>query len=247
MIETRSDLPKIVETKSNEEKQTPTSSSLKNSLLRRLERGVEARAQFVDSHINKGVAYQLRAMREGREWSQAQLAQVVDMPQTAISRLESSKYGKHTITTLKRMAKVYDVGLEVRFVPFSKLLNRISGTPFIEQGITSDALDVPSFEEEQEAGDFDAASDFSLPVTSTQAVIADAVQVESKRVSFYLGVTVGANPVGTVLTMQARGDISTGNTLNIPNREIWSKKSDEMSIRILEMGPKGSTQTAVLN
>lgn len=97
-------------------------------------------------------------MREAREWSQEQLAAEVGMPQTAISRLESSNYGKATITTLKRLARVYDVALEVCFVPFSKFVNRISGTPYVEHGLSSDALDVPSFEEEVERGAFVATS-----------------------------------------------------------------------------------------
>lgn len=112
------------------------------------------RAKFVESHINKGIAYQLRAMREARSWSQQQFATEVGMPQTAISRLESSAYGKPTITTLKRIARVYDVALEVRFLPFSELVNRISGTPFVEYGLSSDALDVPNFDEELERGRF---------------------------------------------------------------------------------------------
>ncbi len=138
----------------SEERPESTPLVSRNSLCRRLNRGVEARAQFVESHINKGLAYQLRAMREARDWSQEQLAAQVGMPQTAISRLESSSYGKPTITTLKRMAKVYDVALEVRFVPFSKLLNRISGTPYLEHGLSSEAIDVPSFEEEERQGVF---------------------------------------------------------------------------------------------
>jgi transcriptional regulator with XRE-family HTH domain len=87
-------------------------------------------------------------MREARGWSQEDVAKFVGMPQTAISRLESPSYGKATITTLKRMAKVYDVGLAVRFEPFSKLMSWVSGTPYIENGLTSNALAVPSFGEE---------------------------------------------------------------------------------------------------
>lgn len=139
----------------NEKKPEFTPLVSRGSLCRRLRRGVDARAQFVESHINKGLAYQLRAMREAREWSQEELAEKVGMPQTAISRLESSNYGKPTITTLKRMAKVYDVALEVRFVPFSKFLNRISGTAYIEYGLSSEAIDVPSFEEEEQEGVID--------------------------------------------------------------------------------------------
>ncbi len=138
----------------SEEKLESTPLVSRDSLCRRLSRGLEARARFVESHINKGLAYQLRAMREARQWSQGDLATQVNMPQAAISRLESTSYGKPTITTLKRMAKVYDVALEVRFVPFSKFLNRISRTPYVEQGLSSDGLDVPSFEEEEGQGAF---------------------------------------------------------------------------------------------
>lgn len=109
----------------------------------------------MESSINKGLASQLRAMREARNWSQEELAALVDMPQTAISRLESPSYGKQTITTLKRMARAYDVGLDVRFVPFSLLADRMSKTPRVDLGLTSDAVDVPSFEEEMEQGAFD--------------------------------------------------------------------------------------------
>jgi transcriptional regulator with XRE-family HTH domain len=158
MIEIQKDLLESEEINLNEEKRESTILVSRNSLCRRLSRGQEARAKFVESHINKGISYQLRAMRESREWSQEQLASQVGMPQTAISRLESSGYGKPTITTLKRMARVYDVALEVRFVPFSKFVNRISGTPYIEHGLSSDALDVPSFEEELDRGYFVATS-----------------------------------------------------------------------------------------
>jgi transcriptional regulator with XRE-family HTH domain len=77
---------------------------------------------------------------------------MVGMPQTAISRLESSNYGKPTITTLRRMARVYDVGLDVRFVPFGQLVDRLSNTPRLDMGLTSDSIDVPSYEEETERG-----------------------------------------------------------------------------------------------
>ena len=150
MTDTQKYLPSPEERSLSDERQESTSILSRGSFCRRLNRGPDARAQFVESHINKGIAYQLRAMREAREWSQEQLAIQVGMPQTAISRLESSSYGKPTITTLKRMARVYDVALDVRFVPFSKFLNRILGIPYTEYGLSSDALDVPSFEEETE-------------------------------------------------------------------------------------------------
>src|ERR1035437_126666 len=158
MIEIQKSLPSREEIKLSEGKPESMPLVSRDSFCRRLLRGPEARARFVESHIDKGLAYQLRAMREGREWSQEQLAGHVAMPQTAISRLESSNYGKATITTLKRIARAYDVALEVCFVPFSKFVNRISGTPYVEHGLSSDAMDVPSFEEEFERGCFAATA-----------------------------------------------------------------------------------------
>src|SRR5437764_12898718 len=92
------------ETRSSEARPQATNFASRDRLCRRLQRNPEARATFVESHINKGLAFQMRSMREARGWSQQQLAELVDMPQTAISRLESPSYGKPTITTLKRIA-----------------------------------------------------------------------------------------------------------------------------------------------
>ena len=165
-------LPDIDEINYSEERRESTPLVSKNRLCRRLRRGADVRAKFVESHINKGLAYQLRAMREAREWSQEELADLVGMPQTAISRLESPNYGKPTITTLKRMARVHDVALVVRFVPFSKLVDWVSGTPYLENGLSSDALDVPSFEEEEKQRVFEhkvnpSAGSFRIPQGNT--------------------------------------------------------------------------------
>jgi len=73
---------------------------------------------------------------------------MVGMNQNAISRLESPWYGKATIRTLKRLAAAFDVGLVIRFVPFSKLVNWVSGTPYWEEGISPESLAVSSFTEE---------------------------------------------------------------------------------------------------
>lgn len=123
-------------------------------IIERINKGQKARAQFVDSNVNKGIAYQLRAMRDRQNLSQEGLAEMVGMNQNAISRLESPSRTRPTITTLKRLAEALDVGLEVRFVPFSKLANWYSGTPYVERGICTDSIAVPNFKEESDAGVF---------------------------------------------------------------------------------------------
>ncbi len=76
------------------------------------------------------------------------------MNQNAISRLESPNRGRPTITTLKRLAETMDVALVVRFVPFSKLTKWLSGTPYIEEGLCTETLAVPKFEDEEMQGAF---------------------------------------------------------------------------------------------
>jgi transcriptional regulator with XRE-family HTH domain len=122
----------------------------KAGLIERLGRGHRIREQFVDSHLGKGISHQLRATRDKLGWSQEKLAKEAGMNQNAISRLESSDYGKPTITTLKRLAAAMDVGLIVRFVPFSEMVDWVSGTPRVITGLTTTALAVSCFSSEEE-------------------------------------------------------------------------------------------------
>ena len=67
------------------------------------------------------------------------------MNQNMIYRLENPSYGRATISTLKRIAAVFDVALVVRFVPFSQLIDWVTGTPFEDKGLSPEALAVPGF------------------------------------------------------------------------------------------------------
>ena len=80
--------------------------------------------------------------------SQEEAVKKLGMNQNAISRLENPYYGKATLTTLKRIAAAYDVGLLVEFVPFSRLIDRASGTPHLDPGLGPSTMNVRSFEEE---------------------------------------------------------------------------------------------------
>jgi transcriptional regulator with XRE-family HTH domain len=136
----------------------------RKSLISRVRKGKGARTQFVESHLNKGLAYQIRAIRDRLHWSQEKLANEVGMPQNAISRLESPDYGKPTLTTLKRLAAAFDVGLVVRFVPFSELVDWVSGTPRIDVGLSGTSLAAAPFDEEDQGGILDVG-----PVVQNQA------------------------------------------------------------------------------
>ena len=124
-------------------------------MIERLRRGHGARHKLVESHLSRTIAYQVRAIRERLGWSQAQLAEEVGSNQNAIYRLESPHYGKATLTTLKKVATAMDVALVVRFVPFSELIDWVSGTPRIDNGLDYAMLAAPAFEIEEKDGVFE--------------------------------------------------------------------------------------------
>jgi transcriptional regulator with XRE-family HTH domain len=123
---------------------------------------------FVDSNLAKNLAFQIRSMRDCKNWNQEQLADRVQMNQNAISRLENPFYGKPTLTTLKRIAAVFDVALMVRFVPFGQLVNWVSGTPFIDKGLSPESIAVPSFAEEKRCNMATAAEVKAAKVIAVQ-------------------------------------------------------------------------------
>ena len=149
-----------------EGKRESTDLSSIDRLIERISKGSKERSQFIASQVDKGIAYQIRALRDRQELSQEELAKMVDMNQNAISRLESPLRGRPTITTLKRLAAAFDVALVVRFEPFSKAIHWTSGVPFIEQGMSTSALAPPNFSEEVASGKYQGVTNTAFVTTS---------------------------------------------------------------------------------
>jgi transcriptional regulator with XRE-family HTH domain len=104
----------------------------------------EYRHAFAAAHITNGIAFQIRALREQREWNQERLAKEAEMKQERISVLENPNHSSVNIETLKRLAKAFDVALIVRFVPF------IQGLAEWELNLSAKSLEALSFEKELE-------------------------------------------------------------------------------------------------
>src|SRR5712692_6655899 len=99
------------------------------------------RDAFVAAHVSNTVASQIASLRNIRGWTQKQLADRADMRQSRISALEDPNYENIEVGTLRRLASAFDVGLTVRFVPFSELA-RWSAE------LSEEKLFVPTFEQE---------------------------------------------------------------------------------------------------
>ena len=90
-------------------------------------RDKEYRDLFVAAHIRNEIAFQIRAIRESLGWTQAELGERIGgKVQESISQWENPNYGKFTLNTLRRLASAFDVGLVVRFAPFSELVDWIT-------------------------------------------------------------------------------------------------------------------------
>lgn len=84
-------------------------------------RNKEYRDSFVASQISNTIAAQIFSLREARGWKQAEVAARAGMKQSRISDLEDPNYENYQTRTLVKLASAFDVGLVVRFVPFSEL------------------------------------------------------------------------------------------------------------------------------
>ena len=101
----------------------------------------EYREAFVSEHIDTGIPFQIRALREQRNLTQKKFEKLSGMKQAAISRLENPDYSGFTLSTLKKIASIYDIGLMVRFVPISDLVEW-------ELNLDSESLKAVSYEDD---------------------------------------------------------------------------------------------------
>jgi len=115
-------------------------SGRKKKLLDRL-KDKTYRDAFVASHIFNGIAFQIKTIREHKPFTQTELANLTGMKQERISVLENPNNSSVTINTLQRIASAFDVGLMIRFVPYSELVKW-------DISLSSDSLQVASYPED---------------------------------------------------------------------------------------------------
>lgn len=73
---------------------------------------------YADDFLNTHIAAQIRALREQRGWTQAQLAERAAMKQSRISAMEDVNYSSWGVRTLARLAEAFDVTISVCFKSF---------------------------------------------------------------------------------------------------------------------------------
>lgn len=101
----------------------------------------EYRHEYASEFLDMIVARQIRALRKERGWTQSELAAKLQKKQSFISAIEDEDYGALSLSTLKELARVFDVHLEVRFTSFADLLDDVERSSLEE-------LQVPPFSED---------------------------------------------------------------------------------------------------
>ena len=115
--------------------------NLKSKRLEKLQTK-EYRDAYVEAQLSIEIPFQIRALRKQREWTQAQLAELCDIPQARISHIEQPGRDPLSLRTLYRLASAFDVGLLIQFVPFRELMHR-------EALFNPETFSVSSFEDDQ--------------------------------------------------------------------------------------------------
>lgn len=86
-------------------------------------RDPEFRRQFTEEHVVLGVPFWIRALRKSQHLTQEDLANLLEGNQSLISDWENPEKGLRNLSTLIELAKAFEVGLLVRPVPFSVLID----------------------------------------------------------------------------------------------------------------------------
>jgi len=127
----------------------------------------EYRDSYLDAYVRSSVAYQIQAIRERMELSQAAFGQLIDKPQNVVSRLEDTEYSG-SVKTLIEIAQHLGIGLEIRFRSYPYI---------IQSDVSSEALKAETiFESYRKASDFSSGrSGVSLPALSNFSAVATSL------------------------------------------------------------------------
>ena len=102
----------------------------------------ESRHIYANEFLNSFIAMQIEALRKHRGWTQKKLAEKAGMQQARISVMEDVNYSAWSLSTLRRLARAFDVRLRVGFEEFGTMVSEY-------EGLSPKGLERRSFREEK--------------------------------------------------------------------------------------------------
>jgi hypothetical protein len=178
------------------------------ALMKKLQRPAYRQA-YLSEHVRRGIAYQIRALRDQRGWNQGAFSKHLSKPQSVVCRLEDPSYGKVTIQTLLEIASVFDVALQVRFVPFSVFLQST-------RDVSASSMEVAKFQD-----------DVGLkPSTSIVRPIIVRANDDCKPMSRAGWIASQGKTVSVRVPPNEPGDIAYGHQRRAENQQVPALASD---------------------
>jgi len=101
------------------------------------------RHSYGQEYVVDTIATQIKVLREDRNLTQEQLAELAKMKQARISLMECGDYSGWSLRTLHRLAEAFDVALMVRFEPFSRLIELVETTSRENLSVKSFDMELP--------------------------------------------------------------------------------------------------------
>ncbi len=170
--------------------------------FRRMTSRPSARHAYVEAEVITGLAHQVRILRLQRGWTQRELALRLETTQAAVSRLEDPSYGRYSLATLLQLSKVFDTGLQVRFISLVRML-RDTWHP------RPAAMAVVPFKDEAESVGFVTGKSISTEYTSI--VFTGATAGSSVAEAKHVPLLPSPQPPLWVSVFQTRADIPVMN------------------------------------
>lgn len=192
----------------------------KKTLVKKILKNKSFRETYVFEQLKRSIPFQIRTMRTERGWSQAKAGEALGKPQNVISRLESPAYGKLTLQTLQEIAHGFDVGLIIKFVPFSRLVKEYEDVSF-------SALSAVSVSDKEEAAKLEAWAADEAPVVQAPPADASAPTVRHLR---GLNAPVVTTAVQRTLAFDAPKIAVVNNDTATPNKPTLTPQSTSASL-----------------
>jgi len=101
----------------------------------------------VEETIASRLTAQIKALRDARGWDYKAFAEQLGKKVSWVYRLEDPNEPPPKISTLLEVAAACDVALDVRFCPYSRILDEVTS-------LSPNSFGVPSFNQELEVGTF---------------------------------------------------------------------------------------------
>jgi transcriptional regulator with XRE-family HTH domain len=101
----------------------------------------EYRQAYAEECLNTMIAAQIKVLREQRGMTQSALAEKAGMLQPRLSVMEDANYSSWSVSTLKRLARAFDLALAVKFESFSNVVLDF-------EQLSAESLARPSFEDD---------------------------------------------------------------------------------------------------